>query len=171
MIRRGGVLFEVMLALALFIGAATFTLRATRSVISALDRSQRESMAVDIACAKMAELEAGMTTIAELRDPDSALDTVGSIESFAADHEQRVLTASEPEWAIEVETERSEFPGLMLVTLTVSELQEEFALENDEPVVSYTLRQLIPVREQGAGEYEEDEILEGLPDEAPNRNE
>ena len=54
---RGGILLEVLLSLALFVGAAAFALGATRGVIGSLDRARREALAVDLARAKLAELD------------------------------------------------------------------------------------------------------------------
>ena len=41
--RAGGVLLEVLLSLALFVGAASFTLGAMSNVLGALDRSRRQA--------------------------------------------------------------------------------------------------------------------------------
>jgi len=154
---HGGILLEALLALALFVGAAAFALGATRSVIGSLDRARRESLAVDLARAKLAELEAGIVTLAELRDDADGMTRVGSIEAFGeeADNGGRI-------WEIDVTTERTEFTGLMLVELTVREVRDE---EIDDPsrVASCTLRQLIPVREDDDERWEEDEIMRDLP--------
>src|SRR5262245_36044128 len=66
-VSRGGVLFEVMLSVALFAGAAAFTLAATRSVSITLERSQKQQQAVDLARTRLAELEAGLITLGDLR--------------------------------------------------------------------------------------------------------
>ena len=44
--RRAVILFETLLSLALFVGAAVFALQATRSVLGALDRGRRDALAV-----------------------------------------------------------------------------------------------------------------------------
>jgi hypothetical protein len=156
-IRRGGILLEVLLSLALFVGAAAFALGATRGVLGSLDRARRESLAVDLARAKLAELEAGIVTIAELRDDAEGVAQVGSIEAFGdeADDGGRI-------WEIELNTERTEFTGLMLVELTVREVRDA---EADDPsrVISCTLRQLVPVREQDDEGWEADDLMRDLP--------
>ncbi|HRP63118.1 MAG TPA: hypothetical protein PK400_07495 [Phycisphaerales bacterium] len=155
MIRRGGVLLEVLLSLALFVGAGAVAISAMRSVFVAIDRSTREHLAVDLARSKMAELEAGLITLADLRGVgvrevgshtvvDDALGFSGAVDLFAG-------------WVCEVRTRRTEFAGLTLVELTVREERD------DEDAVSFTLRQLMRLREIDPEEYEQDELLRGLP--------
>src|SRR5689334_1325304 len=74
---KGGVLFEVLLAVALFAGAAALALGCVKSVFSALDRTRREQEAVDVARSRMAELESGMITLADLRG--QTVETMGSM--------------------------------------------------------------------------------------------
>src|SRR5512145_1515697 len=118
--RRGGILFEVMLAVALFGGAAAFTLGAVRSVLTTLDRTRRQQEAVDLARTKLAELEAGFISLAEL--------SADSIEG----------------WALESKSNRSEFANLTLVELTVREQAPHG--QAPEQAVSFTLRQLVALR-------------------------
>jgi hypothetical protein len=131
---RGGVLFEVMLAVALFGGAAAFTLGAVRSVFNTLDRTRRQHEAVDLARTKLVELEAGFISLAELRD------------------------FSTETWALELKTSRTEFPGLTLVELIVREAGSDSATASDQ--VSYTLRQLMAFRKGEGPEFEQDELNE-----------
>ena len=65
---RGGILFEIMLSIAIFAGAALFTLRAVSNALIAFDRSARRQQAMDVARSTLAELEVGLITIADLRD-------------------------------------------------------------------------------------------------------
>ncbi len=78
--RRGALLLEVLLSIALFAGAAAFALGASRSVFDALDRAKRQQAALDIARSKMAELEAGLITVRDLRS-----QWTGEIGSSQAD--------------------------------------------------------------------------------------
>ena len=80
MTRRGAILFEVLLSIALFVGAAVFALGTTQTVLVALDRAGRDALALDLARAKIAELEAGIVTISELRESAEGIDRVGSLE-------------------------------------------------------------------------------------------
>jgi hypothetical protein len=151
--RRGGVLFEVLLSIALFVGAAVFTLGTTRTVLVALDRAGREAVAIDLARAKMAELDAGLVTMSELRESVEGIDRVGSVELLDRAGDRGVA------WELSVETERSEFAGLTLVEITVAEPGDP----EDPDRVHATLRQLVALRDESDEEYEEDEILLGLP--------
>jgi hypothetical protein len=142
--RRGGILFEIVLSVALFAGAAIFTLGAVRSVIATLDQTRRRQEAVDLARSKLAELEAGLINLADLR-------------GGAAAHDGRSDTIENPAWLFDLKTSRTEFTGLSLIELTV---REDAA--SDERGVSYTLRQLLPLRESDVEAYQQDELMEGI---------
>ena len=147
MTRPGAVLLEVMLALALFVGAGAFCLAAVKSVFGALDRAERRSFAADLARSKLAELEAGMVAMQDLRGEWS-----GSVGSLARDD-----AFDEPaQWTIDVETDRTQYTGLTLITLTVSDAS------GPRPV-TFTLRQLVALRATEGEAYEVDDLLEGLP--------
>ncbi len=146
-------LLEVTLSIALFVGAATFCIAVTRSLFSSLDQAGRRHFAADIARSKLAELEAGLTSIQDLRGPWAG--NVGSRSRDASDLDERAA----PRWQLDVRTSPSPFRGLSLVELTVSELPDAAP----EPV-EFTLRQLVALREQDAEAYEADELSEGLPD-------
>jgi hypothetical protein len=147
--RRGAVLFEVMLSIALFVGAAAFAMAASRSMLGNLDRSLRQQQAVDLARSKMGELRAGLINLQDLRAQHMV--GVGSLENFN-EH-----AGAQPLWLIEINTERSEHAGMTLVELTV--------FEEGPPDVAarFTLRQLVQLREvEGEEAYEMDDLLEGL---------
>jgi hypothetical protein len=148
--RGGGILLEVLVSLALFVGAATFTLGATRHAIDGIERMRRRAEAVDLARAKLAELEAGLVSLADLRDAADGVDRVGSLDS-----------REDPVWLVDVTTGRTEFTGLTLVELTIVEVDDPDAPAADQ--VSVTLRQLMALRDGAAGAFEEDEMLRDLP--------
>lgn len=155
--RVGGVLLEVLLSIALFVGAAAFTLGTTRSVLVALDRAGREAMALDLARARMSELEAHLVTLSELREDARGIFRVGSVELLDP-------TSADPgmSWELTLRTERSAYTGLTLVEITVEEAGAD--VDEDSPQrARATLRQLVALREEDAGEYEEDDLLRGLP--------
>ena len=153
--RRGGVLFEVMLAVALFVGAAAFTLASVRSVTRTLERTRLQQEAVDLARSRMAELEGGLTTLGGIRG-DADTEDQSSTDFEAAD--------VQPRWRIEVSTARSEFGNLTLVELTVIENMPADLETAGESPMRYTLRQLIALREDAGKPFAEDEIMRGLPD-------
>jgi hypothetical protein len=123
--RRGGVLFEVVLSVALFGGAAVFALSAARNTLASLERMRLQQMAIDLAKSKMAELETGLITLADLRDADGERE----------------------KWTFDLHTSRTEFTDLTLVELTVRQNVAETEHENP---MAFTLRQLVVLR--GAGE-------------------
>jgi hypothetical protein len=144
------VLLEVTLSIGLFVAAAAFCIAVTRSLFETLDRASRRQFATDLARSKLAELEAGLTSIQDLRGPWSG--NVGSRDRGAADVDERVATP----WQLDVKTSPSPFRGLSLIELTVSELPEAAP----DPV-EVTLRQLVALRERDAERYERDEIEAG----------
>ena len=159
--RRGALLLEVLLSIALFAGAAAFALGASRSVFDALDRGRRQQEAVDIARSKMAELEAGFITVRDLRS-----QWTGEIGSFQPDLDFDARHSG-LRWTIEVQTFPSEFGGLNLVELTVTEAAGQASDVGGFVPMSFTLRQLMPPREAEVEAYQEDELLEGLPEVEP----
>ena len=140
--RRGALLLEVLLSIALFAGASAFALGAVRSVFDALDRAKRQQEAVDIATSKMAELEAALITVRDLRS--EWMGQIGTYEPYP-----------------------SEFTGLNLVQLTVTEVTDAMYDDSNYAPMSFTLRQLMPPREANVEAYQEDELLEGLPEIEP----
>jgi type II secretory pathway pseudopilin PulG len=142
--RRGGILLEILLAVAIFAGAGVFALASVKSVFAALDRARREQALVDLARTRMAELEAGFINLSDVRGetPLAAGDrlTPGGANEQINDHARG---ESSP-WSIDVRTSRTEFSGLSLVELTVTE--RSLAMPDR---LSFTLRQLMPLREEG----------------------
>ncbi len=156
--RRGALLLEVLLAVGLFVGAGTVCLVATRTQNAALLRVQREQEALDLARSKLAELEAGLITVLDLRGDWSG--AVGSLEPEA-------LGAGGPaRWSLDVHTGRSEYRGLSLVELTVTEVPQGPRAAAPEPI-TVTLRQLLPLRRVEERPYEADDLLEGVREAAP----
>lgn len=160
---RGGILFEIMLSIAIFAGAALFTLRAVSNALAAFDRSARRQQAMDVARSTLAELEVGLITIADLRDRaewDLSRDAIrGGRDRLRAQGDQ-------PHWVIEIETERTEYADLTLVALIVRESPGEDSTGFDEDnAISISLRQLmaLPTASPRAPRpYREDELVEDL---------
>lgn len=149
--RAGAVLLEVIVSMAIFVAAASFTLRATGSVLSALDQSRREQAAVDLAVSTMAELEAGIIDLRSLRS-GRTMDIRGPTwESERLD---------DGPWRLEIDTARSEHRGLTLVELTVV---EDLPQGDDRVSVQYSIRRLMSIADGGESTYEDDELLDGLP--------
>jgi hypothetical protein len=136
------VLLEALLAIALFVGAAGFTLAATRGALQAVDRHRRSLEAVDLARSKMAELEAGFISVEDLRGDGN--DGVGSTGRAGPPRD----ASESSRWRTSVKTQRSEFTGLTLVELTVAETDDR-PLDDSGAPVSFTLRQLVPLGDAG----------------------
>ncbi len=151
---RGAMLLEVMLAVGLFVGSAAVCLAVTRSLFASLQRTDRRHLAVDLARSKLAELEAGLETVQNLRGEWS-----GAVGSRPRDDLETL--APGPVWEIDVTTSLSEYRGLSLIELTVMEVSQDAGADRDD-AVSFTLRRLIALREQDPEAYETDELLEGL---------
>ena len=156
--RRGAIMLELLVSVALFVGAASVALSTSAHALRSVERSNREQYALDLARSKLAELEAGLITLADLREGD--IDSVGSIEL------DPVRTAAAPyaavdEWRVDVQTSRSEFRGLSLVEVTIS-AEAAAGSRREEPEISITLRQLMRLRADDADEYEADDLLDGF---------
>jgi hypothetical protein len=120
--------------MAIFVGAAGFALAACRSALDAIARAKDEQQAIDLARARMAELELGSITLADLRD--GVIESIGSFQELDA--------AALSRWRVEVATSRTEYAGLTLVELTV---REETPAGPDDPAAArFTLRQLMRLR-------------------------
>ncbi len=123
--RRGVLLMEVLVALVIVVGAGAFTLQAMDDAEQALDRADRRRRCNDAAVAVVRMAEAGLVGIGDLRDED--LPELLEQSVFAGDADVVVL---------DVETERSTEPGLVLLVVTVR--------ERDEDGVWATVRALVP---------------------------
>lgn len=149
--RRGGVLLEVLLSIALFVGAGAFALHAMRTTFDNIDRARRDQFAVDLARSKMAELEAGLISIADMRS--EIIREAGSRVLVEDDIQTATTGAISRGWSCEVQTQRTEYRDLTLIVLTVRE----------DRAAEFTLRQLVKLREFDPEEYEADDLLQGLP--------
>lgn len=170
-------LLETLLALAVFATAVAFCYAALRSARSGIDRAQRLAIATEIAATRLAEIESGALGASALRDATDGIDRLGS-EDF---RERRVGGDDElpfDGFTIEVDVERSDFEGLSLVTVTVQEVDDDAGLVarpqdampggeeafDADPPIRVVLRQLLRVAEGAEEGFEEDPILDDLPE-------
>ncbi|MFO0874395.1 MAG: hypothetical protein U0575_10530 [Phycisphaerales bacterium] len=132
--RRGGVLFEVLVAVAVFVAAATMLLGIARESLDAMGRAERRELAVDLARDALSRLATGEINIEDLR--------AGRFESRRDDgagaDADPPTSAPAGRFRIDVRTERSSFAGLVLVELRVRSAD---AAADDAPLC--TLRQLV----------------------------
>lgn len=148
MTRRGAILFELLVAMAIFIAAAALTLGAVRNGYESMRRAHQRQLAVDLARSKLAELEAGLISIAQLQS--GAFDRIGSIDLMESASD--LLRDDDlTQWNFEVITQPTSYPGLTLVEIRVYQPDD---LEAERPTI---LRQLMRVRpERGTGEDDSD---------------
>jgi type II secretory pathway pseudopilin PulG len=134
--RRGGLLLETMLSLAIFVAAASMVLSIFSDGTRSLRRAASLGNAADAARSLIAELEAGIRSPGDLRD---AIDDLP------------------PPWSafrLEVAVERSDFPGLVEVEVRV------FDGDGPSEAPRFTLRQLVPAGSRGDGDGEAESLDE-----------
>ena len=144
--RRGGLLLEVLVSIAIFVAAASFCVRATSDVVSAMDRTEQKLVAADIARSAMSQLQVGTLSLADLRE--------GSVFGEESDDDRMVAAGR---WRVEVQTRPSLRPSLTVVTLTVEE-----DTKSSSPA-RFVLRELVVLQESDSGDWEEDELMRDLP--------
>ena len=153
--RTGGILLEVLISLALFVGAALAILRATSQADASIDRAAILQRAVDLATSRMAELQLGLISEADLLgDAGESRPEFGAFDFAEAERRLRV----------EANMRRSPYDGLTLVELRVLD-SEQIDFDGGARTI-YTLRQLVSLRDSGSESYELDQMLEGLPRES-----
>lgn len=154
--RRGALLLEAMLALAIFVMAAAAVLTLVDGAREGMGRVRKDRHAADLARSAMAKLEAGLETPQTLNGPvkswasETAETTVVSIGGDSSE--------AEGGWELHIETEPSQFKGLTSVTVRAF---RPVAGDPERVEGAYTLRQL--VRLGGKGEDRvgaEDELTE-----------
>ena len=70
--RTGAVLLELLVALAIFVIAATTLLGTFGDVLASIGRDTTTARAVDLARTRMSEIEAGLITVEDLRTTSSS---------------------------------------------------------------------------------------------------
>ena len=148
----GGILLEVLVSLALFVGASLAILRATGQASDSVDRAAILQQAVDLATTRMSELQIGLVSEGDLRS-----DAIQPRAEFGAFD----FSPAEQRLRIEASTERTPWEGLTLVRLSVLD-SEQIAADGGARTI-FTLRRILRLREGAIDAYENDEILEDLP--------
>ena len=108
--RRGALLLEVLVALAIVVGVGAFSLRAVSDAQSAMERADQRRRCNDAAVAVVRLAQAGMVGIGDLRS-----------ESLPELLEQSVFAGEADAVELVVETEQTVEPGLMLLIVSVKE--------------------------------------------------
>ena len=66
LMRAGSVMLELLVSIAIFVGAAGFTLSAMRSALDGTRRAELRARALDLAQTRLAQLDAGLISAGEL---------------------------------------------------------------------------------------------------------
>lgn len=173
--RRGAMLLEVMVALAILLMASMTLAAIVMQSVAAMSDASKTMQACDLARSVMAQIEAGMldpTAVngpvvrwdaSMLLPPEGAATEVGLEEAadvrgdVSAEVPVAQTSLSSPEWSVRVETEPTQYAGLFLVTVTATQSTPGAELVT----ASYTLRQVVRLGlapEDVAGE--EDELMD-----------
>lgn len=110
--QRGALLLEMIFALAIFIAAATTVLLIQRSGVAAVRHAINTQRAIDHAASAIAQIEAGLA---------SAQQLTGPIPRYSAGTSESAFANAPPEptnWSLEIESERSDITGLLILTVT-----------------------------------------------------
>lgn len=134
--RRGGLLLETLLALAILVMVGLFALAGARNGLAAADRAARRAAAVDLAATRLSEIEAGLVS----------LDAVGDLSTLSLDEDEFGFEDEPPRWpfAIEVESSPSAIDGLVRVEVIVT-LDDPDAADG-EPIELARLATLVDER-------------------------
>lgn len=164
-VHRGAVLLEMLIAMALFVGAASMLSQLQASINNSLERARLRVEAMDLARKALAELEAGIITVSDLRSLHLRTEQSTLRQDRALSTED---LANPSPWIASVRTERSPYEGLTLVELTVTHTDRpgERALvrdfgpdeEREADDVTVTVRQLVRLRDDA-----DEEALAGRP--------
>ncbi|MCL4222514.1 MAG: hypothetical protein KJZ65_14230 [Phycisphaerales bacterium] len=172
--KRGAMLFEVMVALAILLMASMTLGGIVMQSVTAMDRTRKTMQACDLARSTMAQIEAGLVEPTSVSGPATRWDVSMFLPSSDLSSEgvkDEGLPSmdsgkppvggsprpSGPEWMVEVDTEPTEFAGLYMVRVTAWLVSGR----GDVTEASYTLRQVVRLGskpEDVAGE--EDELMD-----------
>lgn len=157
-VRRGGVLLEVMVALAILMMSAMTIGGIVIDSINGMVRTRRTMQACDLARSTMAQIEAGLLDPSSISGPIARWDSSRLLMEMEEMAEMAGGEGMEPDpmggaampvspdeegeelWSVEVETEPTEASGLYLVTVTA---WLGMAVAPDQREASYTLRQVV----------------------------
>lgn len=139
MTRRAAVLLELVLSLAVFLGAALALTRVLTLSVNAMQRAEHQGRAVDLARSAMALIEAGVYQPEALQG-EAAPELLGAAADASAGpgFGAALGGGTAATWRLDIETERSSFPGLTLVAITATR-----ETPSGDAAAVYTLRQLV----------------------------
>ncbi len=153
MSRRGTILLEVLIAIAIFVGAGIAILGAAMRGERAVRRVREQEQAADLARSALSAIEAGLAT------PQNVATLVrsspGAGPRLVLDSEGLIDAGGEEEWSLDVDAEPSAVFGLSLVTVRARKGEGEAATS------SFTMKQLVRLTTESLeGPGAEDELGE-----------
>ncbi len=82
--RAGSVMLELLISIAIFVGAAGFTLSAMRSALDGVRRADLRARAFDLAQTKLAQLDAGLLSVGDVQASGSSGGSLGGSSSASS---------------------------------------------------------------------------------------
>ncbi len=140
--RRGAILLEILLSLALFVMTASMLLSVIGQVVDGLGRSRDRLDAADLAESALAMIETGLARPETLNGPVEPWrpEQDDSMTGIDPDDAPASLD-TQPSWALQIETEPSEHEGLTLVSVRAYRIDETESEIEGSP--SVTLSRLV----------------------------
>ncbi|MCC6425775.1 MAG: hypothetical protein IT435_03035 [Phycisphaerales bacterium] len=138
--RRGALLLEVLLALAVFVGAGLAILTVLERSSDAMARVRDRRQACDLATSALARIEAGIDTPETLDGPVPAWEDLSDGSIIGAGGDAR--------WELDIRTEVSQFEGLTKVT--VEAIKRGPGDPDGAPRDSFILSQLVRIPMSGS---------------------
>ncbi|MFK7960526.1 MAG: hypothetical protein AB8G96_08365 [Phycisphaerales bacterium] len=167
--RRGGILLETLIALAVFVATASFVLAASRQSLTSARVAALESRATDVARSALAAIEAGIVPRSALDGGDALLEIIGPVRGAPGPD---APDDGGGRWELDVQTDPTEFGDLMLITVTARWLEpgataggpdvEGTIAAPADAAVAVTLRGHAMLSDDEAWAPELDEALDGL---------
>lgn len=140
--RRGAILLEILLSLALFVMTASMLLSVIGQVVDGLGRSRDRLTAADRAESALALIETGLARPETLNGPVEPWQPEQDDSMTGIDPDDAPSSFdAEPRWALQIETEPSEYEGLTLVSVRAYRIDETESEIEGSP--SVTLRRLV----------------------------
>lgn len=140
--RRGVILLEILLALALFVMVSLMLLSVINQTLDGLGRSRDRLIAADRAESALAMIESGLARPETLNGPVTPWQPEADDSMTGIDPDDVPPPAdAAPAWALEIKTEPSEFDGLTLVSVRAYRVDETGSEYDGSP--SATLRRLV----------------------------
>ena len=151
MTRRGALLLELLVALAIFVGSATAVLAMVRKGVEGVGTAGEMLWAADLAASAYAQIEAGIASAATLDGPvpvwvDESAGVLGDD-----------LPPMPSGWELEIDTQPAEFGNLTRLSVTARRVEGGAAFTVEGLIKTLTPADLLIEEDELARELEEAE--------------